>query len=145
MIWGSAENLLVAAFITVFLLLAWTSAWLSGRAWFIATVGALAGGLSCAAIPIIVGEVGLNRWLGLGGLLMSFLVAFYFVGMRYITQTRVRDMTYHSHEALVQFIDENGLASPFARIMRRMGPALLVFFLLFGVIAAWGKITGALK
>ena len=43
---------------------------------------------------------------------------------------------------LVRFIDESGDTSPFARIMRSMGPVLFAVLLIFGAVLVWAKFTG---
>jgi hypothetical protein len=59
-----------------------------------------------------------------------------------IAETSVHDLTYQSHSALVGFIEDNAISSPLARVLRVLGPALLVGVLVIGVVAFWAKSSG---
>ena len=127
------------------LFLVWTSSWLKGRAWFVATVLVLASSLVALEWDSPQPTSTLDLWLTRGGLSFVFLSFFYLIGGRFITATAVTDMTYQSHEALSRFIDASGDNSLFARILRNMGPALFVALLLFGVVVVLAKFTGAVE
>ena len=128
-----------------FIFLVWASAWLWGRIWFAITMASLAGVLVASEFVGIGAQSEVKRLFSLSGLALFFVMAFYFLGSRYITRTRLSDLTYQSHEALVRYIDDNQLSSPFARLMRRMGPVLLTLALIYAGFAAWAMFTGRLE
>jgi hypothetical protein len=136
--WASTGTLVGAALMAIWLALVWTSSWLKGRAWFVATIIILA-----ASLVSLEWNSQRTAW-DIALLVFVFFGFFYFIGMRYTTQTSVFDMTIHSHDALVRFIDEIGDKSVFALVMRKMGPVLFASLLIFGAVAALAKYTGVL-
>lgn len=137
--WASTGTLVGGALMAICLVLGWTSSWLKGRAWFVATVVSLA-----TSLVSLEWNSQRTAW-DTALIVFVFFGFFYFIGIRYITQTSVLDMTFHSHDALVRFIDESGDTSVFALVMRKMGPVLFASLLIFGAVAAWAKYTGALE
>ena len=132
-------------FLAVFLVLVWTSAWLKGLGWFVATLGALAAAIVSLELTSHATESALDLWIRLGALTLLFGFFFYFLGARYITGTSVRDMTYQSHGALTRFIDENRLSSPLATVLRVLGPLLLGVATIYAGFLAWAKFSGVIQ
>lgn len=121
------------------------SAWLKGRAWFIAILVTSGVGLLLLNLGIAAPDNEFERWLGMGGTLLIYAVFCYVIAARHLTRTRVMDITYQSHEAVVRFIDECGDTSFFANTMRRAGPVLLVAMVAFAAVAIWAKSAGKLS
>jgi hypothetical protein len=111
--------------LTVFLGLTYSSAWLRGSSWYLATVFSMGVFLVAMSANALRAESGLRLWAGALGMLMLFGLFFYWVSARHITQTRMLDLTYHSHDAVVRYITERQLSSPLARLLRVLGPVLL--------------------
>ena len=142
---SNASTVFLVVFFLVFILLVLASAWLWGRGWFIVTLAALGGALVSSEVGGKEAPLDVHRLLEIGGLLLLFLVFSYFVGSRHLTKTKWSDMTYQSHAALVRYLNESRLTSPFATAMRAMGPVLLVLVLLYAGVAAWAKLTGRIS
>ncbi len=140
-----ASLALGGAFTVAFVLLAWSSAWLKGRAWFGATIGSLAAALLSLEASPPLGKPGIEGWLELGGLALMFCGLTYVIAGRYITGTTVLDITYQSHQALVAYLNEKQDKSLVALIMRRAGPLLMLALIIYGLVIAWAKFTGAVK
>ena len=141
---GSSFVWIAAVPFVGFCALMYFSAWLRGPFGFAATVAALVATFGVLAALALRTESGLALALSIG---MYFLVAggfFYVVGGRYLTQTEFGDLTYQSHSTLVRFLDENGITSPLAALLRVLGPGLFAALVLFVVVVAWAKLNGAI-
>jgi len=139
---GSAAVWMAAVLLVTFCVLVAASVWLKGSGAFLATVLTLFAMFGVLAVDTVSKESGIVLALSL---FMYFLLTgmfFYVVGGRYLTQTSVHDLTYQSHSALVGFIEDNDISSPLARVLRVLGPALLVGVLVIGVVAFWAKSSG---
>ena len=135
-----------AALFLVFFLLVITSSWLRGSIWFRVIIGSLAASLLAFA-PRAWSSA--SNWetlqLSLFGLAL-FLVFFYVVSGRYLTQTDITDLKYQSYEALSRFISDAKILSPLARVVRWLMPmcgvvlALLVLASFFGTAGVVGTL-----
>ena len=67
-----------------FIFLVWASAWLWGRIWFAITMASLAGVLVASEFVGIGAQSEVKRLFSLSGLALFFVMAFYFLGTRYI-------------------------------------------------------------
>jgi hypothetical protein len=129
-----------------FLGLAYSSAWLRGAGWYLATVPSIAVAIATISGGPLVRVSGIRFWAGALGALMLFGFFFYWVSARHITRTRMLDPTYGSHDALMRYIDERTLQTPLARTLRVLGPTLFFVVLALTVLAAaiQFKLTGDL-
>ena len=143
--WTWDTWILVASTIA-FLGLVYSSAWLRGAGWFLATVLSIAVAIATISGGPLVRESGIRFWAGALGALMLFGFFFYWVSARYITRTRMLDLTYGSHDALMRYIDERQLQTPLARALRVLGPVLLAAVAVLTVLAVaiQFKLTGDL-
>jgi hypothetical protein len=131
-----------ALLISVFLGLVYASVWLKGTAWFTTTMSTLGAAFGVLSLEPIGTESDTSRILSIIGMAIAFAFMFYVIGGRYITKTSIRDMTYQSHEDLVEYIEHNRLSSPLARVLRLLGPSLLVVIVAFACIAFCAKYAG---
>jgi hypothetical protein len=118
-----------------FMALAYSSAWLRGTAWFAATIVAMGAFIATVCGAALVGESGIRLWTGALGALVIFGFFFYWIASRHITRTRLLDLGYHSHDAVVRYIAEKQLRTPLARTLHTLGPVLLVAVALLTVLA----------
>jgi len=142
---ASAPVLIGVAFYFVFLALIYSSAWLHGQRWFVVTILSWAGTIAAFYVDHMPTKVGTSFWLSLLIVSWLFFVVFYLVAGKYLTQTKLLDLKYQSHPALLQYITENQIHSPLASLLRALGPALFVaIFLLFG-LGYWLQSKGAVS
>jgi hypothetical protein len=129
-----------------FLVLAYSSAWLRGLGWFVATVFSMAVFIAVLCGGALVRESGLRLWVGGLGALVLFGFFFYWISARYVTQTRLLDLTYHSRDALMSYITERKMQTSLAGLLRVLGPGLLAAVALLTVLAVAikFKLTGDL-
>jgi hypothetical protein len=102
----------------VFCALTYTSSWLRGPRWFAATVCFLGATLLAFFYEGLVTDTGLTFWLTLSMLLVSFLLVFYVVGARFLTNTRLLDLKYHAPADVNRYISERQLTGPLAATLR---------------------------
>jgi hypothetical protein len=115
--------------------LVYTSAWLHGTAWFVAILASLAVFVTLLCASALANESGLRLWAGLLGAAILYGGFFFVIASRYITRTRAMDLTYQSHGALVQYISNNRLDTPLARLLRVLGPILMAAMVVLTVVA----------
>ena len=133
----------VALFLA-FLALAYPSAWLYGPRWFLLTIGTLAGSFAALGVDALGAQAGPSGWFAVAILGWVFAFFFYLIGARYLTQTKLLDLTYQSHPALLQYISERKITSTLAPALRALGPALAIAMLVIVVLGLWAKSKGVL-
>lgn len=142
---ASAPVLIGVAFFFVFLALIYSSAWLYGQSWFVATILSWACTIAAFYLDLMPTKVGASFWVSLLIASWFFLVVFYLLAGKYLTQTKLLDLKYQSHPALLQYITEHQIHSPLASILRPLGPVLFfAIFFLFG-LGYWLQSRGAVS
>src|SRR4051812_29710433 len=114
------------ALFLAFLALAYPSAWLHGPRGFLVTIGTLAGSLAAFCADSLRSQSGASLWFALAIYALVFLFLFYLIGGKYLTRTKLLDMTYQSHPALLTYFAEHQINSALATALRILGPTLLV-------------------
>lgn len=141
---ASAYVWISIAFFLAFLVLTYVSCWLYGLRWFVLTVATLACTFTALAAEVVATTSGIKLWLTIAILTWVFGAIFYLITIRYLTHTKLLDITYQSHEALRKFIDERGIASPLATVIRVLGPILLAGIVILGGLGVLAKNNGVL-
>lgn len=131
-------------FFLVFLALAYGSCWLNGMRWFVLTISALACAVTAFAVEVVTTTAGTQQWLLIFIFTWTFCAVFYVIAIRYVTHTKLLDITYQSHEALGKFITEHSIVSPLATVIRLLGPILLAGIVAVGGYGVWAKHNGML-
>jgi predicted neutral ceramidase superfamily lipid hydrolase len=114
----------VSCFVAFFGLI-YTSSWLRGSRWFSATMLCLAGAFTLLVVEELRGGLTVKAGLLLLFFAWVFAFLFYVLGAHHVTRTRLLDLTYNSHPALVEFLQQNQVSSPLASTLRAM-PIVLV-------------------
>jgi len=129
------------ALFSVFCALTYTSSWLRGPRWFAATVCFLGASLLAFFYEGLVTDTGLTFWLTMSMLLFSFLLVFYVVSARFLTNTRLIDLKYHAPADVNRYISERQLAGPLAATLRVL-PTVLALLVGAWILVVIGKQFG---
>jgi hypothetical protein len=133
-----------------YLYLVSTSAWLRGRAWFAATLIALAvwsvGFILVAAASPSDFEEHTYVKTAFAALSLLYVNAFFFylIGGRYVTRTGIWDLRYQSGNALNEYLEQNCIVSPLARMLRAMPMVLVGGLVVLVGLGFWAQSKGLL-
>ena len=75
-------------------------------------------------------------------LIWLFCFVFYVIGSRYVTQTRLLDLTYNSRIALERYLNQHHVRSPLTRALRVTPLVLVLGLALIVGLGYWAKSEG---
>jgi hypothetical protein len=139
---ASALVWVAVAFFVGFCALIYTSSWLRGLKWFVAAMLTLAGTMLLLGIDALTEGVSVKAGLVLLLLTWLFCFMFYVIGSRYVTRTRLLDLTYNSREALERYLTQNQIHSSLAQALRAMPLVLVLGMALMVGLGYWAKTGG---
>ena len=141
---ASALVWMAVAFFFAFCGLIYTSSWLRGSRWFLATMLCLVGSFGSLIAEELKDGLSVKAGLALLFFAWMFGFLFYMLGARNITRTRLLDLTYNSHPALLAFLKEHQVSSPLASTLRAMPIILVTGLVVLVGLGFWAKSKGLL-